>query len=98
MLRMSPKLNRARSFAAVSAGLAALLVYAGACSSRSAEAAALDCDKETGEIAKLVCADSELNELHVILADFYDSAIRGMRGHDREVLRANQRAWLERRD
>lgn len=58
----------------------------------------MDCGTETSEIGKLVCADSELNELHITLANFYDLAVRRRRGQDRESLRSSQRNWLERRD
>jgi uncharacterized protein len=98
VVRMRPKLIKARLFRAMSVVLAALLVCAGVFSSHSAEAAAVDCDKDTGETAKLVCADSELIELDVILANLYESAVRGMRGQDRKSLQANQREWFERRD
>src|SRR5436190_23870084 len=95
---MRPNMIRARLFRAMSAGLTALLLWAGNFNSWSAEAAAVHCEKETGEIAKLVCADSELSELDTNLANYYDAALRGMSGRDRESLRANQRKWLERRE
>lgn len=95
---MSPKVIKARFLRAMCVGVTALLVCAPAPFSwRSAEAATVDCDKNTGEIATLVCADSELIELDVILADLYDSAVRASREQDRKSLQANQRKWLERR-
>jgi len=94
---MGTKMNRARSFRAILAGLTAFLLSAGLLRSPPAEAAALDCAKATGEIDKLVCTDPELNELHQILVGYYDAAMGGMGERDRQSLRVRQRSWLEQR-